>query len=743
MKTGPVLYVSPSGSDAADGSAGAPLMSIREALRRLGGKTAPEAPGEIRLYGGEYRMRESVVIRDSWITVSAAPGEIPVLTGSADLPADRFVPLTQAAGERFAAGERVPAAARDHVYVYDLGAEGIPAGSIFKNGFNWPQNPCYPELICGGVLQTLAQWPDDRDLTRSDLLAGWDKPERIERYTDDMRTAYAEARACGARPGTVARDYFADKRGDPLSCDEIIRMEGPALRCRGDALAGRAAAWAKEPDGWLCGYFGNHYADDMTAITGYDPENRLLTLRQPVMYGVADHWIAVRGRNLLCELDTPGEYYIDREDGRDILYFYPPEGAPAGRVSLKYFADPFIRLEGARGVTLSGLTLTAGTGHAVVLSDCADCEIRACEIFNFSLDAVRIGRSNGAITSDPIYAVSHGGFRNRVTGCRIHDMGGGGVYAAGGDVKSLDRGGHRVSGCEFWHLSMLRTYTPAVWLEGVGNAAEDNHIHDCPHMVIQIMGNDMAVRHNRIEDVCLNASDQGAIYAGRCLNWLGNVISGNIIRRVGASDNHGVYLDDGMSGAVITHNLFADISGACVFSNSGFGHRIEDNLFLTDRNAVRAWRFAAARPVSNERVLRARFDDVLRPGDGGPGSNTPENIRTWYAHYAKDYPYLPDLYFPPEDLEFGDDPDCVLCPARVSCRRNVIVGNGWLHDGGERFTRLYDADFGLPLYAAASPAALGLDGDSGRISEASPLAGAPGFGPDWIRAWNEAMAGKE
>ena len=746
MNTVQALYVSPAGSDAAEGTAGAPLLSIREALRRLGGHTGPEAPGEIRLYGGEYRMRESAVLRacHSWITLRAVPGETPVLTGSADLPAERFVPLPRADGGAFAAKDRVPVQARDHVFVYDLGADGIPAGAILKNGFNWPQNACYPELICGDVLQTLAQWPDDRDLTRDDLLAGWDKPERIGRYTDEMRAAYDAAKAHGAWTGTVARDYFADKCDAPKSFGEIVRMPGPALYCRSDALAARAGAWAREPDGWLCGYFGNHYADDMTAIAGYDPDNRLLSLRQPVMYGVADHWISVRGRNLLCELDTPGEYYIDREDGRCALYFYPPEGAlDKGRVRLKYFADPFFRLEGASHVVLSGLTLTAGTGHAVVLSDCRDCEIRECEIYNFSLDAVRIGHSNGALSADPTYAVSHGGFRNRVTGCRIHDMGGGGVYAAGGDPKSLERGDHLVAGNEFWHLSMLRTYTPAVWLEGVGSAAEGNRIHDCPHMVVQIMGNDMAVRRNRIENVCLNASDQGAIYAGRCVNWLGNVIDGNIIRHVGASDNHGVYLDDGMSGAIITRNLFADISGACVFSNSGSGHRIADNVFLTGRNAVRAWAFPPARPVPNERVLRARFNDVLRPGDGRPGSNTPEHIQKWYAHYAKDYPYLPRLYFPPEDGVDTADENCALCPAHAVYSGNVIVGGGRLHDGGERFTRFYDGTFGLPLYTAGTPEALGIDMDSGLISGDSPLADAPGFGPGWIRAWNEAITEEE
>jgi hypothetical protein len=322
-------------------------------------------------------------------------------------------------------------------------------------------------------------------------------------------------------------------------------------------------------------------------------------------------------------------------------------------------------------------------------------------------------------------------------------MGGGGVFAAGGDLKSLKRGGHLVAGCEFRNLSLLRTYTPAVWLEGVGNAFRDNYIHDCPHMVVQIMGCDMLIQHNRIENVCLHASDQGAIYAGRCCNWLGNVITGNIIRHVGAKDNHGVYLDDGMSGAVITRNCFEDISGACVFSNSGFGHRIEDNLFLTDRNAVRAWSFPFTRPVSNERVLKARFDDVLKPGGGGFGSNTPENIRAWYAHYAKDYPYLPDLYFPSADQGHPDDENSVLRPAHASFRRNVIVGKGRLHDGGDGFTRYYDGGFGLPLFTAPSAAALELNETDRTIRGDSPLADDPDFGPAWIKAWNSAMLGKE
>ena len=736
------LYVSPSGDDGAAGSFDAPLGSLEEALRRLRGRTSPDAPGGIRLFGGEYRMRKTIVIpaENSFLSIRAVDGEKPVLTGSAALDTARFIPLSEAGGPQYAAKSRIPEAARAHVYAYDLGAEGIPAGSIQKNGFNWPQTACTPELICDGALQTLAQWPNDRDLDRDDLVAGWDKPPVLERYTEAYWARYHAAHASGARVGTIARDYFSDKCENPRSFDELLAMDGPRLYCVSNELAKHAARWGRdqEPDGWLCGYFGNNYANDMTPIEGYDGDRRLLCLSQPVMYGVADRWIKVRGRNLLCELDAPGEYYIDRQDGRSVLYYWPEGDNLSGKsIELKSFDREFLRLEGARGVVIEGLTFTAGTGHGVVLLDCEDCVIRGCECYNFSLDAVRIGMNNGAITTDPAYEVLRGGHRNRVTGCRIHDMGGGGVYCAGGDRRTLERAGHVVSGCEFWNLSMLRTYTPAVYLEGVGSAARDNYIHDCPHMVIQIMGNDMLILRNRIENVCRNASDQGAIYAGRCQTWLGNVIEGNLIRRVGRYDDHGVYLDDGMSGAVIRRNLIEDVSGACVFSNCGFGQIIEDNIFITENPAVRIWSQPFKRPIPNENVLKPRFDAMLDPAQNAPG-----NIENWFRHYAKDYPWLPKLRFPDEAAGHPDDPDCAFRPGHWRFGGNVVIGGGRLHDAGEGFLRYYDGDIGKPLFAAESAEALGLDIETGLIDENSPLAGDGDFGPGWIEAWNEAIRGK-
>lgn len=159
--------------------------------------------------------------------------------------------------------------------------------------------------------------------------------------------------------------------------------------------------------------------------------------------------------------------------------------------------------------------MDGGTGYGVILLDCESCQIVDFEFSNLSLEAVKIGEHSAAITTDPPYTTAHGGHNNKVINSLFHDLGGGGVYLAGGDRKTLERGEHLVTNCEFYNISRLQTYTPAVYLEGLGNTAANNYIHDTPHMVIQIMGNDMLVTRNRIENTCLNASDQAPIYAGR------------------------------------------------------------------------------------------------------------------------------------------------------------------------------------------------------------------------------------
>jgi len=79
-----------------------------------------------------------------------------------------------------------------------------------------------------------------------------------------------------------------------------------------------------------------------------------------------------------------------------------------------------------------------------------------------------------------------------------------------------DRENDRVENCEIRRFAeRIKTYQPAIRLEGDGNAAVSNYIHDAPHSAIIYNGNDQLVEANHISDVVLESDDAGAIYTGR------------------------------------------------------------------------------------------------------------------------------------------------------------------------------------------------------------------------------------
>lgn len=90
------VHVSPSGSDAADGSRGRPLASIPAALR-MSRELRAKTPGEavtIELRGGRYELAEPVLLTpaDSGLTVRAAEGQSPTLSGGQRLTGWRRAP---------------------------------------------------------------------------------------------------------------------------------------------------------------------------------------------------------------------------------------------------------------------------------------------------------------------------------------------------------------------------------------------------------------------------------------------------------------------------------------------------------------------------------------------------------------------------------------------------------------------------------------------------------------------------
>ncbi|MEN5076105.1 right-handed parallel beta-helix repeat-containing protein [Isoptericola cucumis] len=837
---GPVVYVAPGGDDANPGTKDAPLRTIEAGRDALAGSTSASRPGTVWIRGGEYVLDDAIDLEGeehSWVTYEAYAGEDVRVTGAHELPDAGWQRLADLGADQLAdpalsshARLDTPGL-REGVWVYDLGAAGVDPGTLYKNGFNWLPQPFAPELVVDGETQTLAEYPDGDGCADGDdgcYLYGngakWDvdgrgdltQPDAVERFGPEEDWAVS---------GTTPRAQFEDKKQqladsaqrDTWSQDEMRAMTPPLYEVGGRLLEGdRYQRWAPEAvptiedrgtrgfgeyadvpvqadpqeiadidntryetEGWLSGYLGNNYADDMVRMLSWS--GTTMYAKYPSMYWPRDDYTKVKAVNVLSELDVEGEYYIDRHDDNDVLYYKPAGDAVDGKqITLRAFDDNLFRLEGTTGVTLRGLSLSDSLVSGVQLLDAEGTLIDGVEISNVSMDAVRIGETTESITALPDYETVRGGHDNVVQNSYLHDLGGGGVLLGGGDRSTLERGNNVARHNEIARFSKLATYTPAGYLYGVGNSFEKNYVHDAPHMAVQIMGNDMRVNHNYFHDLVTNAGDQGVVYTGRDYTYLGNEVAYNVFEKIGGS-NDAFYMDDGASGMRFHHNLVKDAHSG-VFFQSGHSNTATDNVFVdvgrTGHDQMYHRNGEPGLPVPNGWVVQSRFNAFLDVREGEKYSATPENVARWRAHYTDGkarytdgtkmlFPEIADWYVPrvtatgadcqaadyAPDADNGcdratvwEDPDSLYVPARNAIDRSVIIGGGEYEAGESSFSGP-DATYRLDTWSdrintnLSKPESLdaaGLDLETLTFSPTGEVATT--LGRDWVQTWNRLVS---
>jgi len=361
----------------------------------------------------------------------------------------------------------------------------------------------------------------------------------------------------------------------------------------------RPRRWVGEKDLWLHGYWYRDWAEDYQKVETLDVDKRIIALAPPYhRYGFRKgQWF--HGVNILAELDLPGEWYLDRSAG--LLYFWPPAPIADGRTVVSVLGD-LVRLQDASHVVLRGLVLEAARGNGVLISGGTGCKIAGCTIRNLGAWAVRIS----------------GGTNHGVAGCDISGTGDGGIVLAGGERKSLTPAGHCAANNDIHDFSRWnRMCRPAVSLSGVGNRAAHNRIHDAPHQAIDFSGNDHLIELNEIYNVCYEANDGGAVYAGYNWTMRGTVIRHNFMHHVnglGGRGCVGVYLDDMYSGTAITGNVFYRVTRAA-FIGGGRDNTVRDNLFIECDKAMhmdaRAMNWAKA---SVPGALKTRLEEMPYKG---------------------------------------------------------------------------------------------------------------------------------
>lgn len=638
LQAGDFLHVSPSGNEKGDGTLERPfadLSAARDAIRRL--KAEGQFPDDgvtVVLAEGTYLIRESLDLQEQDSGTGKGPvvyrgsgSGASILLGGIVLEAGDFTPVTD---EDIL--KKIPEDVRGRLLQVDLKVRGVGGYEdmpLSGHGMEFLEKvtdyrPGLPavEVFIDGQTMPLARWPNEGYARIGKVVEVGSIPRL---WQDDM--VGKTSSFVGDGKGYVP----PDERDNP--------PKGFAFSMEGE----RASRWREAKGAMLFGYWYHNWSDQTVQLARVDESGVLHTV-QPSAYGIrSDQRFYVY--NLIEELDAPGEWYLDRDAG--ILYLLPSgDGLEGKRIEVSLLKNPMIRMTNVSHVVFENLGFSSSRGRAVEISGGEGNLVRKCAFHRLALNAVSI----------------HGGNQHAVIGCSIEATGAGGIILTGGDRKTLAPAGHRAEGNIITDFSRLvKTYSAAIDISGVGNHAIANRISQGPHVGIRFAGNDHLIEGNDISRVCLEADDMGAIYAGRDVSARGSIIRDNYVHDlpppVGFSKPlgcHGVYLDDQFCGTLVERNVFRNIGGLNVVINGGRDNVVRGNTFLIGPELAPVVsgisRFAAV-GISNIGM------DPRRIGpDGRPPM--PEDIPFDSPAYAK-YPNLAGI--------LTDDP---LAP-----KHNLVEGN--------------------------------------------------------------------
>jgi hypothetical protein len=559
-----VFHVTPTGSDEADGAEVRPFRSLERArdavraLKKSNGGALPKGGVRICITGGDYPAEPLALTSEDSGTIEAPvvyqaqAGQTPVFRGGAKITG--WKPIADAKLR-----DKLDAAVRGRVLEADLKSLGVSdlgdATDLRKR----------PELFVDGVPQTLARWPNEGFVKTGEILG-----------TD----TFTQWGIQGCKDGKF--QYVED----------------------------RPSRWLDEPDVRLYGYWFWDWYEEYQMVARIDADAKAFTLAKPYSnygYRKDQRYYAA---NLFREIDSPGEWYLDRRSS--VIYWLPPEGVEASKAeTILSVADrPFITMNDVSHVAILGLTFQEARGDGITIRGGADCLIAGCVLQRLGGDAI----------------VVEGGRHHGIFGCTMHTLGCGGTRVAGGDRKTLTPGGHFVENCTVRDISRIkRTYTPAVLLDGCGNRIAHNLFERMPSSAMRIEGNDHLIELNVVRNVVQESDDQGGIdmfgnplYRGVVIRWnrWSDIVGGT---HCGAA---GIRLDDMISGVTLHGNLF-ERCGAALFGgvqiHGGKENLVDGNVFIDCFAGVSFSRWGEKRwlesieqflPQANQEPYATRYPDL-------------------------------------------------------------------------------------------------------------------------------------
>ncbi len=665
------FYVSTKGNDSNSGTKDAPFLTIEKAVEAVRKADKTNKNGiTVCIEAGEYRVSSLVFSEedsgtaDCPITYCAYGGEV-ILNGGVTLSHDIFKSVT----EYPEISERLSPEAQKNAVVVDLTKAPYSLtkddwGKIYAIGSYHTASSydgdytgeLYCELFVNDKRQTLARYPD------TDFL-----------YTEEVVKTGLGKESDGAL--TEIKDW-----------DKIRNPESDVYKVNSE-LANRIAGWKTLEDVWMFGYWKYDWADASSPIGSFNAQTGEISPKFVSLYGTktdAPYYFF----NVLEELTSEGEWYLDRENG--LLCLWKPENFEEAQIDLSLSLNPVINAE-ADYLTFDGITFKGTRSDAVIITGDNN-TVQNCLIKNVSGNALVMYGSNNLA------------YNNEIT-----RTGKGGIYLSGGDTETLTPGNSKADNNYIHDWSEIyQTYQPAVTLEGVGNICSHNEMTNSPHEAITYRGNNHIIEYNNIHDVCLLSDDAGAIYSGRSWVWYGNIIRYNCIYNVGSGEHKpdGIYLDDALSGQQIYGNLLINIPRNSIHIGGGRDNVVTNNIIVN----------------SGENAIY--FDERARDGALNNGWFTHAHIGSgdmWDALYASPWQseiwqnVFPEYKTMTDDISKSDSAAYIPNPAST-VKGNLIFNKykeiGDIYESAYRFSDISDNE----VYSLNKSKEIFADIDSGNYN---------------------------
>jgi hypothetical protein len=595
--------------------------------------------------------------------------------------------FTQVTAGNIAIYNRLKTSAQGNVYGADLSPLGISFGLTLPLEWNGRavQNkylPSVPDLFFNEIKMTVARWPNKPGYTS-------ETNRSFDYNSSAIIESVVESGSASDKPprGTTSGIFKY-----PLSDVSVINrwnVTGPSSY---DGI-------------WIHGFWKWDWSDEVFKVKSINKVTREIEVHSengvyalgknnpcaspgnPFAYANPTNrrWFAF---NLLEELDSPGEYYLDRSGQK--LYFWPPSsiGSTSDIVlsSIRTAGDnswvpgtvryndtamqsqtnintnavnaSLFKFYKLKNVIIDSLEFQHMSGSGIEMILCENVTIKNC--------IIQSPRKNGIMIV--------GGKDNTVDNCEINYPGTIGVILSGGNRRTLVPANNilknsKIIGCG----TNTCNYARAVLLTGVGNIVRKNIIANSGSKAMHIHGNDHIVEYNNFTNLILEQDDTGGIYIANNISDRNTIIRYNFFNGVNTKLPGGpaydgkltaggcptpptkiqlasaIYIDEYNCGVNIQSNVFYNCGstlsdgGGAIFITHGLDHVIDNNIIIDSRVGVGQWYSKKSDWNTNSKGFKSGPDNI---DVGSLQQIINIDDEPWYEEGAPESTSGPSILFP-------------------------------------------------------------------------------------------------